>query len=234
MTSIQDNMDSIRQAIRQLTRAQREELAEWMLNLADYGDHVAEAAVAWGDSEPRRFVSVEEYLQMEEGITRYEYVAGEIFAMASPSVRHDIIVSNLMGHLFAQLRGGPCKPFVPTTKLRLRIDANDFFYIPDVTVACGPLSEASLNLQYLTDASVVVEVLSPSTESIDRREKALNYRSAPSLQEYVLIAQRSLNVTVYRRENGWKPIVLTEREDVLELRAAEAHITLAEIYEGVR
>src|ERR1700733_13285023 len=123
MTSMQDNMDSIRQAVRQLTRAQREELAEWMLNLADFGDRIAEAAIPWGDSETRRFVSVEEYLQMEEGITRHEYGAGEIFAMASPSVRHQIIVGNLTFRLFARLRGGPCQAL--TAALRLRIDTND-------------------------------------------------------------------------------------------------------------
>jgi Uma2 family endonuclease len=233
MTTTQADISTIKQAIRQLTRDQREDLAEWILNSADFGYPVSETAVAWGP-EPRRLLSVEEYLQMESGAVRYEYIAGEIFAMSAPVLRHEVIVANLLANFHAQLRGGPCKVFSSNAAVRLQVDQSDIIYLPDVTVACGPFSEDALNLQYLTNPCVVVEVLSPATEATDRREKALNYRHAPSLEEYVLIAQRSPNVTLYRRSDDWKPTVLMEPDAVLEFRAAEVNMTLADIYEGTR
>jgi Uma2 family endonuclease len=234
MTTTQTDISEIQQAVQRLTRREREELAEWMLNLADFGDTVAEPKVAWGGQAAPRLLSVDEYLQMDfEGSARYEYIAGEIFAMAGAAVRHGIIVGNLFANFHAQLRGGPCKVFAADTKVRLRVDRGDIFYIPDIVVACGPFDTAALNLQYLTDPRVVIEVLSPSTEAIDRREKAFNYRYAPSLEEYVLVAQRSLNVTIYRREADWMPVVLTKRDDVAEFRAAEVNMTLADIYAGI-
>jgi Uma2 family endonuclease len=234
MTTTQADISAIQQAIRQLTREQREELAEWILNTADFGPRVAETPLAWGDSGIRAVFSVEEYLEMKRGAVRYEYVGGEIFAMNSPTVRHDVIVTNLLGNFHAQLRGGPCKMFSPNTAVRLRVDQSDIIYLPDLAVACGPFSEDALDLQYLANPVVVMEVSSPATEATDRREKALNYRRAPSLEEYVLIAQRPLNVTTYRRSNDWKPSILTEPDAVLELRAVEVHMTLADIYEGTR
>jgi Uma2 family endonuclease len=231
----QSDIPAIQQAIRQLTRLQREELAEWILNSTEVDDRVAEAKLLWGEPGSPRLLTADEYLQMEsEGTTRYEFIDGEIFAMAGAVLRHEVIVTNVVAHFHTQLRGGPCKVFPSNTAVRLRVDRSDIFYLPDVTVARGPFTESSLDLQYLTNPSVVIEVLSPSTEAIDRREKALNYRHVTSLEEYVLIAQRAPVVTVYRRNHDWKPEVLTQLESVLEFRAVEVHLTLAEIYEGTR
>ena len=91
-----------------------------------------------------------------------------------------------------------------------------------------------LDQQYLTNLCVVVEVLSASTEAIDRREKAPNYRQLPSLEEYLLVAQRSMEVTVFPRSENWSPRVLTAPEDVFESRAVEVKVALADIYEGAR
>jgi Uma2 family endonuclease len=234
MTTTQADVLAIQQAIRQLTRDQREELAEWILNSADFGHRVAETPLAWVDSGTRRVFSVEEYLEMERGAVRYEYVGGEIFAMNSPTVRHDVIVTNLLGNFHAQLRGGPCKMFSPNTAVRLRVDQSDIIYLPDLAIACGPFSEDALNLQYLANPVIVIEVASPATEATDRREKALNYRHVPSLEEYVLIAQRPPNVTLYRRCDDWKPTPVQEPDAVLELHAVEVNMTLADIYEGTR
>jgi Uma2 family endonuclease len=118
--------------------------------------------------------------------------------------------------------------------VRLKVNQDDVFYVPDVMVACGPFTEDVLNAKWLTEPCVVVEVLSPSTESIDRREKALNYRHIPSLEEYILIAQRTMEVTVFSRSDNWRPLVLTAPEHVFESRAVEVNIALANIYEGVR
>jgi Uma2 family endonuclease len=165
---------------------------------------------------------------------RYEYVAGQIFAMTTPLIRHGVIATNLLVHFQEQLRGGPCRASPSNTAVRLQVNREDIFYIPDVMVACGPLTDKILDAQYLTNPCVVVEVLSASTEAIDRREKALNYRYLPSLEEYLLVAQRSMEVTVFRRSEGWTPRVLTAPQDVFESRAVEVKLALADIYEGAR
>src|SRR5262245_50417047 len=105
MTSTQTDVQMLRQAIPQLTRREREELAEWILNSPDIGSWVAEAALPYGD---RRFFTVEEYLSFdEESPRRYEYVAGRIFAMSPTLVQHEVITTNLIYQFQSQLRGTP-------------------------------------------------------------------------------------------------------------------------------
>jgi len=232
MTTTQTDLQSIKQAIQQLSRIEREELADWMLESPGFEPRVEETALAYG---ARRRLTVEEYLDLdrEDGV-RYEYVAGQIFAMSSPLIRHQAIATNLLGHFHHQLRGGPCRTWDSQTKVRLQVDREDILYIPDVMVSCGPLTDKVLDGQYLTNPCIVVEVLSPSTQAIDRREKALNYRHLPSLEEYLVVAQRSMEVTVLRRSDSWSPQVMTAPEDIFESRAVEVKIALADIYEGAR
>jgi Uma2 family endonuclease len=232
MTIGQTAMQAIKQALRQLSRIEREDLAEWILDASGFELRVEETALAYGG--PRR-LTVEEYLELDEtdGV-RYEYVAGQIFAMSSPLIRHEAIAANLVGHFHNQLRGGPCKVWSSHTKVRLQVNREDIFYMPDVMIACGPFTDKILDERYLTNPCVVVEVLSASTEAIDRREKALNYRHLPLLEEYLLVAQRSMEVTVFRRSEDWSPRVMTAPEDVFDSRAVEVKISLADIYDGAR
>lgn len=232
MTTVEPDIQSIQQAIHQLSRIQREELAEWMLNSHRFDAGVGEPALTYGT---RRSLTVDEYLDLDEDIAvRYEYVAGQIFGMSNPLIRHEVIAANLMFQFQSQLRGGPCQALSSHTKVWMRIDRDDIFYMPDLTVVCGPLTDEMLDLQYLTNPCVVVEVLSAATEAIDRREKALNYRHISLLEEYLVVAQRTMEVTILRRSENWIPQVLTAPQDVYESRAVEVNIALADIYEGVR
>jgi Uma2 family endonuclease len=231
MTLVLADIQSIQQAIRQLSRREREELAEWILNAPDAVPGVAETALAYGG---RRYLTVEEYLNLDGGLIRYEYVAGQIFAMASPLNRHEMIATNLVGHFHNQLRGSPCRAWSSNAKLRLQVNREDIFYMPDVMIACGPFTDEMQNERYLTNPCVIVEVLSASTEGIDRREKALNYRQLPSLEEYLLVAQRSMEVTVFRRSENWSPEVFSAPHEMFESRAVEANIALADIYDGIQ
>jgi Uma2 family endonuclease len=232
MTITQTEMQAIKQALRHLSRIEREDLAEWILDASGFELAVEETALAYGG--PRR-LTVEEYLELDEdnGV-RYEYVAGQIFAMSTPLIRHEAIAANLLAHFHNQLRGGPCRAWGSHTKVRLQVDRDDIFYVPDIMVACGPFTDKILDGKYLTNPCVVVEVLSASTEAIDRREKAVNYRHLASLDEYLVVAQRSMEVTVFRRSENWSPVVLTAGEDVFESRAVEVKISLADIYDGAR
>jgi Uma2 family endonuclease len=231
MTFVQADIQSIQQAILQLSRREREELAEWILNAPDTALGVAETALEYGGP---RYLTVEEYLNLDGGLIRYEYVAGQIFALASPLNRHEMIATNLVGHFHNQLRGSPCRAWSSNAKVRLQVNREDIFYMPDVMIACGPFTDALQNERYLTNPCVIAEVLSASTEGIDRREKALNYRQIPSLEEYLLVAQRSMEVTFFRRSENWRPQVLSAPHEVFESRAVEVNMALSDIYEGVR
>jgi Uma2 family endonuclease len=116
--------------------------------------------------------------------------------------------------------------------LRLRVEQTDLFYRPDVVIASGPFTSAALDVPYVTDPRVIVEVFSPITEDIDRREKVLNYRRISALQEYLLIAQRSPQVIVFRRNEDWRPVELTVLDAVVESRALQMSMSLRDIYAG--
>jgi Uma2 family endonuclease len=232
MSIVQADIQLLRQAIRQLSRREREELAEWILNSPDSELGVAESRASYGE---KHHFTVDEFLRFEEEKPgRYEYVAGRIFEMTPELVRHQMIVTNVAAAFQTQLRGTPCWSFASNMKLRLKAGEDEIVYLPDVMIACGPFTEEALDASWLKDPCVLVEVISASTESIDRREKALNYRHIASLEEYLVITQRSMEVTLFRRTDNWRPLVLTTPEDVFESRAVEVHVTLANIYEGVR
>jgi len=223
---------AIQQAILKLSRFEREELAEWILNSADFEGRVGESVPAYGVGQ--KLLTVDEYLNLEDGLVRYEYIAGQIFAMAGPLIRHERIVANLFGHFHNQLQGGPCRAWGSNATVRLQVNRDDIFYLPDVMISCGPITEAMLDEQYLTNPCVIVEVLSASTQRIDRSEKALNYRQLPSLEEYLLVAQLTMEVTVFRRSEDWKPQILSAPDDVFESRAVDVKMALADIYDGAR
>src|SRR5690606_13084445 len=136
---------------------------------------------------------------------------------------------NFFGLLFNHLRGGPCKACIADFKVYLRVDSQDVFYYPDVMVACGTGGRKD---QYLDDPRLIVEVLSPSTEDIDRRQDALNYCRIPSLQEYVLVAQDRCEVTIRRRNDKWAPEVLLSLEATAELRSLGLALPVGELYRG--
>lgn len=186
-------------------------------------------------SPPKRvpYITVEEYLAGEEiGDVRHEYVAGQVFAMAGATVAHNLIAGNVYTLLRAHLRGSGCWAFIEN--LKLRVEAADTFYYPDVFVTCEPLDGKSVFKQH---ARLIVEVLSTGTESIDRREKLLNYRLLHNLQEYVLIAQKRRRVEIYRldEQGRWQlEIIAPDGELRLEsLPNGPLTLTMDEIYEDV-
>jgi Uma2 family endonuclease len=231
-----DSMDDIKVAIQRLTVQERRTLESWLIASFSYvtdvlGDHVAEPAVAYGASEERPRLSVEEYLAFEEkSEQRHEYIDGVIYAMCGASQRHELVAGNLFAAIHGHLRGGPCKAYMANFKLRLRIDQKDLLYYPDVMVACGPVAGTS---HYLQDPKLVVEVLSPSTASIDRREKFLSYKQIATVEEYVLVAQDTAQITTYRREQKWAPRVHIGPDSIVSFQSIGFSLGLEQIYEGV-
>ncbi|MFN5952774.1 MAG: Uma2 family endonuclease [Dolichospermum sp.] len=184
---------------------------------------------------PLYFFSVEEYLELEQtSDIRHEYFAGEVFAMAGGSKEHNIISGNVYSRLRSRLRGSSCNVFMSDMKVRINL-ANEnqtIFYYPDVIVSCDTEDQ---DREFLNYPCVIIEVLSQGTETIDRREKRLNYRSLASLKEYVLISQDEVKVEVYRQDEkrNWTIQTLINRDDKLHLDSVGLILEMTDIYEDV-
>ena len=176
--------------------------------------------------------TVEEYLKTEETSTvRHEYVAGVIHAMTGATKRHNRIVGNIYRRLAdaADAAGaGDRQVYFESVKLRA---SDDIFYYPDIMVARDPDDEPF----YETGPCLLVEVTSPSTESIDRREKLAVYKSIPSLKGYLIVEQNRRVVERYWRdeEGEWRQAALYNKGSV-PIPCPETTLALGEIYEGLQ
>jgi Uma2 family endonuclease len=183
-------------------------------------------------AERAEMLSVEDYLAGEQqSAVRHEYVGGTVYAMAGASDEHIAICMNLAFALRTHLRGSPCRVQMSEGKARLRLANEDIFYYPDVMVACDPRDTDRYFKRY---PKVLIEVLSESTEAIDRREKFLSYRQIETLEEYVLVSQDKMEVTVFRRESHWQPEVLRQPDQLLRMATLDFTLPLSAIYEGVK
>jgi len=183
---------------------------------------------------PRTHYSPEEYLALErEAEYRSEYVDGEIVAMAGASRRHNLISLNVAAELHGQLKGRPCETYA--ADMRLGVDLARHYTYPDVAVVCGePEFLDDGNFDILLNPTVLVEVLSPTTEDYDRGRKVARYRRLGTLTDYVLVAQDRMQVEHYRREGmNWLLSEYSEPDAVVDLPAVGCRLTLAEIYARV-
>ena len=183
---------------------------------------------------PVKFFTVEEYLQLEQtSEIRHEYLGGQIFAMSGGSKQHNTITLNIASRVRSHLRGGSCSVFVTDIKVRIELASQNksIFYYPDVIVSCDPHDQDRFSLNY---PCLIIEVLSPSTETTDKREKLVNYPTLESLQEYVLVSQDEIKVEVYRKDTqlNWSTQTLGKSNN-LELNSVGLTLTMAEIYEDV-
>lgn len=183
---------------------------------------------------PIHYLSVLEYLEAEaKSEIRHEYIDGEVFAMAGGSRKHNRICLNIASRLSSYLRGGECSIFMSDMKVNLKsLQQNKtIFYYPDILASCNPQDQDPFSVNY---PCLIIEVLSPSTEVTDKREKLVNYKTISSLQEYVLISQDQVNVEVYRHDlaGNWTREVLGEEHD-LRLNSVNLTLTMADIYEDV-
>ena len=177
-------------------------------------------------------VSVADYLAGEESSdVRHDFIGGAIHAMAGASEDHNLVAGNLFAALHSHLRGKPCRAYMADLKVRLEIARTDIFYYPEVMVAGDP---RDTERYFKRHPKVLIEVLSPNTERIDRREKFLSYIQIETLEEYVLAAQDTMEVTLFRRANQWQPEILRQPEQQLRLASLEFSLPLSTVYEGVK
>jgi Uma2 family endonuclease len=174
-------------------------------------------------------LSVEDYLAREDGADcRHEYIDGRIYAMTGASRAHGLITLNIAAQLRPSLRGTPCQMFANDMKVRLRIAEQDLFYYPDLLLTCDPNDRETY---YCTAPCLLIEVLSDSTERIDRREKFLSYQRLPSLQAYWLVAQQERRLEIFRRSHEWHMETITTGSVSVDCLGVE--LSLDAIYEDV-
>jgi len=175
-----------------------------------------------------RRLSQEAYFALEQAEDqRYEYHAGEVYAMAGGSESHALIASNMLTGLSNALRPKPCRVY--GADMKLHISRHELFCYPDVQVLC---EGGMRNEQYVENPVLLVEVLSPSTESYDRGLKFERYRDIDALRYYVLVDSTRRHVELFERESAssWR---LTTPADRLVLESLEAEIEIDEIYRQV-
>lgn len=181
----------------------------------------------------KRYTS-EEYLALErQAEYKSEYYGGEIFAMAGASRWHNLIVANVVGELRSQLKGRPCTTY--PSDLRVKISPTGLYTYPDVTVVRGAAQFEDTQQDTLLNPTLIVEVLSESTEAYNRGDKFAYYRKLASLMEYVLITQTKPHVEHYVRQpdNRWLLAEADSLQHILHLPSIDCHLALAEVYDKV-
>jgi Uma2 family endonuclease len=222
----------VQNAIRRLDREDRYIIACWLERYEEEDPSftgVQEPALEYSD--PLLYMTEQEYLAFEESSPkRHEYVNGYVHAMCGATMAHSRVVFRLQMALAKRLGAGPCESFSSGLKLKVDTVSDKEYLYPDIMVSCD---RAGWREKWLLNPRLIVEVLSPSTQHIDRREKATTYRSLPSMEEYVIAAQSSPRLTIFRRAERWTPKVVNGPEAVAEFRSLGVSIPLAEIYQGV-
>jgi Uma2 family endonuclease len=182
---------------------------------------------------PKPFITPEQYLELERKAEfKSEYYDGAMFAMAGATTRHDDIVSQLLVSIGQHLRGGRCR--LHTSEMRVQTPGGLYTY-PDVTVVCGTREFADGKRDILINPTLLIEVLSPSTEVYDRGRKGKLYRQIPSLLQLVLIAQDRYEVEGYTRspDGSWSFFEAAGLKASVELSSIDMRLSLADIYAGV-
>ena len=174
-------------------------------------------------------ISLEEYLEGEEiSKIRHEFIDGEVNAMASESQNHNRISGNIFNALSNHLQDSPCETYVENIKVRAD---DDVFYYLDVLVTCDGNFK---NPYYCDEPILIVEVTSPSTVQIDRREKLRAYRQMPTDHEYV-VEQEKIWVEIHRRQLDatWITYFFSRNDIEFKLESVDLTVQLAELYRRV-
>ena len=165
--------------------------------------------------------------------TRSEYLDGDMVAMSGGSREHNVIVTNIVSELRSQLKGRPCEVFA--NDMRVKVSTTGLYTYPDVVVVCGEPQFEDANVDTLMNPTVVVEVLSDSTESYDRGGKFGHYRKVESLTEYLLVGQHEYRIEQYirRPEGPWARVDIRGLTAKLDLPSILCSIPMTEIYDRI-
>jgi Uma2 family endonuclease len=197
-----------------------------------HSDHDPIVGASAVSSSPARTITPAEYLAAERAAeTKSEYYAGQVFAMTGASLAHNWIVSNLVAEIARQLKGTPCE--VLPSDMRLHIVVTGLYTYPDVTIVCDEPQLEDEHRDTLLNPTVLIEVLSRSTEGYDRGHKAEHYRQIPSLQEYLIVRQDAPRIERYQRlgEREWTLTEAIGLEESVRLASVPCVLALREVYD---
>ncbi|PKO22818.1 MAG: hypothetical protein CVU38_07350 [Chloroflexi bacterium HGW-Chloroflexi-1] len=184
--------------------------------------------------QPKSHFTPEEYLALERRAeTKSEYWNGQIYALAGASSAHNTIVANLIISLGVQLKGRPCTVY--PSDMRVKVAQTGLYTYPDVLVLCGKARFDDLHRDTLLNPTVLIEVLSPTTETYDRGAKFAFYRSLESLTDYLLVAQDSPKIEHYALQPNDKWLLSDYKglDAVAQVASIDCALPLADVYDKI-
>lgn len=186
-------------------------------------------------ANPERRYTLEGYFELERASEeRFEYWNGEVFCMSGASASHERILRNMIVHLTLKLGGRGCEAF--TSNIRLKVPSAPPYRYADLSALCGEAEFEEIGgLDAITNPTLIVEVLSPSTEAYDRGDKFTHYKSIPTLREYLLVAQHRPHVTLLVKGNdgAWIHTEANDLNSMVQLASLDCDLPLSEIYGGI-
>lgn len=182
---------------------------------------------------PRQTYTAAEYLAAEQAAEEKHVLwDGEVFAMAGASKTHNRLVAAVLGELRNQLLRGPCAPYA--SDQRIGFPSRARYVYPDASVVCTPVLTDPLDAETITNPTLLVEVLSDTTEAFDRGNKFVGYRELASLTDYLLVSQHAVRVEHYTRapDGGWtlRTYVAGSRVPIVSL---EIELAVDALYAGI-
>lgn len=181
-----------------------------------------------------RLLTPQEYLAIERNAYfRSEYYQGDMTPMTGASRKHNLIVMAIAAHLYDQLRQRDCEVYA--SDMRVRVTPSGLYTYPDVIVVCGTPEFEDDEIDTLLNPTVVIEVLSKSTQHYDRGDKFEHFRALPSVLDYLLVAQEKMLVEHFARQpdNFWLFSEARTPRQVVHFRSIECELKVADIYEKV-
>ena len=185
------------------------------------------------DNLARKTFTESEYLELERKADfKSEYYNGEIFAMAGASLIHNEIVANLISIFNQFLKDKPCKVY--PSDLRLRIEKSGLYTYPDITIVCGKTELLDNKFDTLKNPTILIEVLSDSTEKYDRGQKFSFYREIPSLKEYILVSSKTVKIEKFKRlEDGNYLYIESNEHQPFPIDSINMNLNLEDVYNKI-
>jgi len=177
--------------------------------------------------------TAEDYLTLERSASyKSEFHDGQIYAMTGASRKHNLITVNIAGELRSQLKKRPCEAYI--NDMRVKAAEAPSYHYPDITVVCGKPQFEDGQMDTLLNPTLLIEVLSPSTEAYDRGGKFARYRKIPTLREYLLVTQDQPSIERYQRQGEvWILSEAVGLEASIPLESIDCILSLREVYDKV-
>jgi Uma2 family endonuclease len=185
-------------------------------------------------TQSKSHLTEEQYLEIERKAEfKSEYYRGEMFAMSGAREPHILIAGNAFGELRQQLRRRPCRAY--SNDMRVRVTPVGLYTYPDVVIVCGEPKFLDENRDVLLNPTVIIEVLSESTEAYDRGQKFELYRALESLAEYLMISSRRISADLFTRQvdGGWLLTAKSNLEGSIELKSVDCQLLMSDLYDKV-